>query len=368
MITGRYQLKINRGVPTLRPRSDWDLNCTDYAYNEDFRDTVRYKGFWYAVKKFQPGIFVPKGAEPSVESKWWTISGGVDYLYKESIQTEHLAAGSITADKIKAKSITADQIDIDTVFAKQAYIGPFNIIGNELTNSNYNACINIKAIDGSYVKIGNSLISTFHKAKVAIHDLKGRASGIYSNILKSSDINDMFHIGYNALEVIGQSMISGRNYTEHTLVSGSSNIPQLLAVLLINDLGSGIMYNMNYLWWDANLYSFENPVYSVRRTSEGVYKFTHKLLIEPSYEEPVTPGKHVTDFMVKAYPIGGGGGGSLYAAMTNKTKTTFEIRTADDATANNAPGLIVEIYNITHIIEFANYVKQAIKPHENNKL
>lgn len=233
-------------------------------------------------------------------------------------------------------------------------IGPFKIDKYELTNSDYNAGISMKSSDGSYVKIGNSVISFFDTAKLAVNDLTGRNTGVFVNVKKESDSSAIFRDYNNALQVIGQSSLSGRNYTEHTNIHGSSNTPQLLASVMISYMPSyGVSVNNNFYWWDVEIYSFVRPVTSVKRLSEGVYQFGHNLFRRPTSGKAVNPREHVTQIFIKAYPIAGGGSGGLFAAQTATTDTTFTIRTADDSSPNDVVTLMVEVYNITHMQEFA---------------
>lgn len=88
------------------PRGEYDPSVTDYAWNDDKRDLVRYNSMWWAVKKFNPYGYVPKGSVPAADCEYWELASQFSVLFAGMILAEHIATGVITAEKLAADAIS----------------------------------------------------------------------------------------------------------------------------------------------------------------------------------------------------------------------------------------------------------------------
>ena len=102
------------------PRGEYDPSVTDYAWNDDKRDLVHYDSLWWAVKKFDPYGYVPKGSVPAAGSEYWELVSQFSVLFAGMILAEHIAAGAITADKLAADAISVTSAMIADAIIKES--------------------------------------------------------------------------------------------------------------------------------------------------------------------------------------------------------------------------------------------------------
>ena len=290
---------------------------------------------------------IRSGADGNILSKCFSISSGGDAYFSGEITG---ASGTFGGIRIDENGLTSGDNSIQLNSSMGLKVnkgtgGAFSINDKELRNTDGYAGISIYSYQDSYIKIGNSGINFFESARIVVKDLSGNASGIYA--IKCSTSNyDIYYGRMKALNVTGCSLLCGKDFTEVTVVHGSSNTRQLLASCVVN---YPLAFDRSRLWWDISLYSFLSPISEVTRLREGHYRIDHNIVMRPS-NGVVNPDQHVTDYLVEIHPIDPN---CRFGNMVACTDTYFEYKTADADSPNDSAQVIIDICNITHYREFA---------------